>query len=227
MKLLVVIPSTYEYTGICKTFPQLKSLNRHLARGFTGTVMTDFLVTFPGTPAMIGRLMQRTGAASYDLHILAGICGSYRDEYANGQVVRVGHDCFADLGAESTEGFIPAEKLGLFEDDQRPAGAWISDHPGETKKYFARFPVVRGITRNSVTGTLETRSEMVGMFDPDTESMEGAAFFYVCHHENLNFVQLRAVSNRVEPRNRKNWETEKALGNLALELRNLIDELHA
>ena len=36
--------------------------------------------------------------------------------------------------------------------------------------------------------------------------MEGAAFFYVCLKEKVNFFQIRAISNFVEKRNKKNWE---------------------
>jgi futalosine hydrolase len=48
--------------------------------------------------------------------------------------------------------------------------------------------------------------------------MEGAAFFYVCSKENIPFLALRAVSNRVEPRDKAKW-------NIPLALKNLSDEL--
>ena len=45
--------------------------------------------------------------------------------------------------------------------------------------------------------------------------MEGAAFFYVCSMEHIPFIQLRAISNRVELRNRKAWKMDLALANVA------------
>jgi futalosine hydrolase len=55
-------------------------------------------------------------------------------------------------------------------------------------------------------------------YHPDIETMEGAAFFYVCSKENIPFLALRAVSNRVEPRDKAKW-------NIPLALKNLSDEL--
>ena len=49
---------------------------------------------------------------------------------------------------------------------------------------------------------------------PDIESMEGAAFFYVCMMEKIPCVQLRAISNYVERRNKNNWNIPLSLKNL-------------
>ncbi|MCB0705698.1 MAG: hypothetical protein KDC34_10330, partial [Saprospiraceae bacterium] len=51
-------------------------------------------------------------------------------------------------------------------------------------------------------------------YDPDLESMEGAACFYVCMLEGVPFLQIRAISNYVEPRNRDNWEIGLAIDKL-------------
>jgi futalosine hydrolase len=44
--------------------------------------------------------------------------------------------------------------------------------------------------------------------------MEGAAFHYVCLTEKVPFLQLRAVSNYVGERNKKNWNIKLAIENL-------------
>ncbi len=175
---------------------------------------------------MIYHLTKRLAAGRYDLVVLAGICGSYRQEFNGGTVLRVRRDRFADLGAGSPEGFLTAESLGLFGDGEAWSAGWMDDRPGPAQPFLQRLPGVSGITVNTVTGTEETRKEMQGRYDPDTESMEGAAFFYVCRHEKVNFVQLRAVSNPVGPRDRERWEIKAALDALAGELERLITELH-
>ena len=55
-------------------------------------------------------------------------------------------------------------------------------------------------------------------YHPDIETMEGAAFFYVCSREKIPFMALRAVSNIVEPRDREKWNIELALANLSVKL---------
>jgi len=57
------------------------------------------------------------------------------------------------------------------------------------------------------------------------ESLEGAACFYVCMMLKTNVIQLRAISNMVEPRNRSNWKIELAITNLNATLNLLLDEL--
>jgi len=45
--------------------------------------------------------------------------------------------------------------------------------------------------------------------------MEGATFFYICAIEKIPFLAIRAISNKVEPRNKKGWNIPLALNNLA------------
>jgi futalosine hydrolase len=52
-------------------------------------------------------------------------------------------------------------------------------------------------------------------YHPDIETMEGAAFFYVCSRENIPFLAIRAVSNKVELRNREKWNIPLAINNLS------------
>jgi futalosine hydrolase len=44
--------------------------------------------------------------------------------------------------------------------------------------------------------------------------MEGAAFFYACRQMNVHGMQIRAVSNYVEKRNREAWNIGLAIKNL-------------
>jgi len=55
--------------------------------------------------------------------------------------------------------------------------------------------------------------------------MEGATFFYICIREKIPFLALRAVSNKVEPRNRDNWNITLALNNLSEKLYEVITRL--
>jgi futalosine hydrolase len=44
--------------------------------------------------------------------------------------------------------------------------------------------------------------------------MEGAAFFYACREAGVPCLQIRAVSNYVEKRNRDAWQIGLAVKNL-------------
>jgi futalosine hydrolase len=62
-------------------------------------------------------------------------------------------------------------------------------------------------------------------FNPQIESMEGAAVFYVCLKTNINCIQIRTISNNVERRNKNNWNIPLALKNLQNITINLLKEL--
>jgi futalosine hydrolase len=59
-------------------------------------------------------------------------------------------------------------------------------------------------------------------FNPDIETMEGATFFYICSLENIPFLALRAISNKVERRNKINWKIALALNNLSEKLKEVL-----
>ena len=64
------------------------------------------------------------------------------------------------------------------------------------------------------------------MFEPVTESMEGAALHYVCLMENIPFVQIRSISNYIGERNKKKWNMMDSINNLNIELIKLLKMLN-
>ena len=61
--------------------------------------------------------------------------------------------------------------------------------------------------------------------NPQIETMEGAAFFMTCQRFNVECIQLRSISNYVEKRNKSNWDIPKAIKNLNIELKNILNNL--
>ena len=84
---------------------------------------------------------------------------------------------------------------------------------------------VRGITVNKVHGNEKSIKQVQSRLSPDIESMEGAAFFYACKMSKVNFIQIRAISNYVEKRNKNSWQIELALSNLASELKQILNQI--
>ena len=62
-------------------------------------------------------------------------------------------------------------------------------------------------------------------YNPAIETMEGAAFSYICAIEKINFLSLRSVSNLVGERDKSLWNIPLAIENLALSLKILFDRL--
>ena len=158
-----------------------------------------------------------------DLAINAGIAGSYRSEIKIGDVVVPVSDCFADAGIESGEGFRTLAEAGFEDPDRFPykAGKITADNKYITLALKHLKPVL-AITVNSSTGSQLTIDKLLKKFNPDIETMEGATFFYICTGENLPFLALRSVSNRVEPRNKDNWNIPLALDHLSEKLKEFM-----
>jgi futalosine hydrolase len=143
----------------------------------------------------------------YDLVINLGIAGSFDRNIALGEVVEVIEDHLSELGAEDDEIFLPIESLGfgesVFKTDTR-----ISTYADIDLKQ------VTAITVNTVHGHEPSIKKLTGRIQPQLESMEGAAFFHACKQAGVPCLQIRAVSNYVEKRNRDAWQIGLAIKNL-------------
>jgi futalosine hydrolase len=60
---------------------------------------------------------------------------------------------------------------------------------------------------------------------PVVESMEGAAFHYVCLMEKIPFLQLRGISNYVGERNKANWKIRESIDALNQQLIKMINQI--
>ena len=67
---------------------------------------------------------------------------------------------------------------------------------------------------NTVHGNESSIAKIKERLNPQVETMEGAAFLMVCQKEKIPALQLRAISNYVELRNKENWNVALALKNL-------------
>jgi len=157
------------------------------------------------------------------LAINGGIAGSYADEYPIGSVVMPVSDCFADAGIEDGEDFLNLFEAGLSNPDEFPfCNGIIKSENLYVKNAERILKPVKAITVNTATGSDPTRDRLLNKYNPDIETMEGAAFFYICAREKIPFISLRAISNRVERRDRNKWNIPLALENLGGKLEELL-----
>ncbi len=178
------------------------------------TANCKLLITGVGMVATAYALGCELAADNYDLAINLGIAGSFDRGIALGEVVEVITDTLAELGAEDDTVFLPIDQMG-FGDSRFDA----TYQPGELMLPSAKK--VTGITVNTVHGNEASIQKLQQRLNAQTESMEGAAFFYACSQAGVPCMQLRAISNYVEKRNRDAWQIGLAIKNLntyALEL---------
>jgi len=167
----------------------------------------EFLITGVGMVSTAFALGRHLAINQYDLVINFGIAGSFDRNIALGEVVEVVEDQLSELGAEDDEAFLSIETLGfgesVFKTDTR-----LSSYTQLQLKQ------VSAITVNTVHGHESSIQKLTDRIQPQLESMEGAAFFYACKEAGVPCLQIRAVSNYVEKRNRDAWQIGIAIKNL-------------
>jgi len=179
----------------------------------------DRLVSGVGMVATAHSLTRELQSKSYDLAINIGLAGSFDRTFKLGEVVRVVEDIFSELGAEDGENILSLKEMGL-------SGTDILLNLDETMNpHVNKFRKVRGITVNTVHGNEQSIETIQKRLHPQVETMEGAAFFYVCGKEGVSSLQLRAISNYVEKRNGEAWDIPLALANLKTAVTDLLNIL--
>jgi futalosine hydrolase len=218
---ILLVTATSGEAGILKEFPVVSD---HPGRYLTGICEIDLLVTGIGgisTSWSMKKWLDRNPKP--DLAVNAGIAGSYDYSLGIGQVVVPVSDCFADIGIEDGENYYTLGESGLADPDEFPfkKGFIVSDNE-YVDLALTRMQKARAITVNTSSGSAARIESLRRKFNPDIETMEGATFFYICAMEKIPFLAVRAISNKVEPRDRKRWNIDLALMNLEEKLKEII-----
>jgi futalosine hydrolase len=185
----------------------------------------DVVVSGVGMVAAAAQTSRALARTPFDLALNLGICGSFDPALSLGAVVHVVSDTMPELGAEDGDAFLAIDELGF---GQRGApftdGRLVNVAP-PANAALQRLPAVRGITVNTVHGNERSIAETVRRCAPQVESMEGAGFMYAALLHGVPCAQVRAVSNRVERRNRASWKIDDAIANLNRVALEVIDTL--
>lgn len=191
-----------------------------------GDVSIFPLITGVGATMTAFAMARYLGMPDIDLAINAGICGTLSPYLELTEVVEIFEDRFADIGIEEKDGsFTDIFELELHDPNVFPyTNGWISN---VTATYDAQLPRVRGITVNKVHGEQNSITQIKAKYAADVESMEGAAFLMAIKNFDVDGLQIRAISNHVEPRNRANWKVDGAIEKLNDYLINLIGRVGA
>jgi futalosine hydrolase len=219
MRILVVAATEAEVGRLREEFGGESQESRVKSQDLEGddqdsglsTFNFELLITGVGMVATAFALGRHLASNSYDLVINLGIAGSFDKNIALGSVIEVTEDTFAELGAENDNEFLAIETMGFGEGTFYP-----STKLSNLYNLFNNFNLktAKAITVNTVHGNDASIKKVTERLDSQLESMEGAAFFYACHQMNVPCIQIRAVSNYIEKRNRDNWQIGLAVKNL-------------
>ena len=144
----------------------------------------------------------------FDFVIQVGIAGSFHKSLNIGDVVWIKQDMFSDLGADTQDGFLTLPQLGL---EEKTVELNFPETGFSTIPLPHDLPHAVGITSDTIHNREARIHEVFTQYQPDVESMEGAAIMFVCQQMGVPNIQVRAISNFVAPRTRNEWDLDSAL----------------
>jgi futalosine hydrolase len=201
MKLLIIAATFFEIRPFADRLTLAGREGDHLYRYRHYNLEIDILITGVGM-------------------VNAGIAGTFGKAFKLGSVVNVVEDWIPEFGAENGRDFISIFELGFYDPDTHPftQGKLQSTHDPDPAivnlQKLNLLPRVKGITSNTIRGSVESVENIRRTAPADIESMEGAAFLFSCLMEKTPCIQLRSVSNLVEERDKAKWNLPLALKNL-------------
>jgi len=194
----------------------------HFELVYSESLVVDILIAGVGIAAMTYSLTRFLSKNEITFAVLVGISGSYDENLKLGEVVNVMSERFADLGVIGSNSFtdlfemkLRKENIFPFENGRLRNYTLINN---ETVNYLK---IVEANTVNTI------RHEVLSFIQKDSEieSMEGAAFFYVCLQEKVPFIQIRGISNYVGEQNKSKWDIDLAISSLNAIILEFLSEL--
>jgi futalosine hydrolase len=175
----------------------------------------DLLITGVGIPEATFQIASYFALNKISFAIQVGIAGSYKDDVDNGSVVMITEEEFGDIGIEKFSNFGTLFEAGLSSFDRLPykQGKLICNSlenillPDKLKK-------VKGLTINMITSNKTIIQGKREKFNAEVETMESAAFFYCCLKNEIPFLSLRGISNRVGETEKSNWLIKESIQNV-------------
>lgn len=144
-----------------------------------------------------------------DLVLSAGIGGGFAP-LVPGDVAVASSAVFADLGAETADGFTPVSALGFGDERYDVSPALAIELADRTGAHLGAI-----LTVATVTGSAARAQELLARHpDAVAEGMEGAGVAAAARVRGVPFAELRAISNLVGPRDRDAWQIPRALNAL-------------
>ena len=145
--------------------------------------------------------------------IQAGIAGAF-DAGVEGRVYVIKEDGFGDWGVIENGEFKTVFDIKLLKEDEAPFVGGRLQNPNYSLLELSSLEQASAVSVNEIT-TDNDRIHWIQQNHPRlVESMEGAAFHYVCLLKEIPFIQFRSVSNLIGQRDKTKWKMGEAIQNL-------------
>jgi len=205
---ILVVAATY------REIEPLTALNRNV----------ETLISGVGIPSTIYHLTNKLLNKDYNIVIQAGIGGSFSNKNKIGDVLAIQSDAFTDIGVEENKSFKSIFESGFADANQFP---FCNGELVNNTEIFntLKLKKAKAVTVNTINNNKKKTKLLKNTFNAEVESMEGAAFHFVCLQQHVSFIQIRAISNMVGERDKSKWDLKNAIGNLNEELINLIETI--
>jgi futalosine hydrolase len=202
MNILITAATVVELQGIKEKIKLIQNHN------------IDFCITGIGCTFTAYNLTKKLQNAKFDLILNVGIAGSFVKNTEIGTTVIVENEIFGNLGIA-----YPHKFSTFFDENFINENEYPFTNGKLFCKYANRFNAMNlklacGLTVDVASGEQNQIENRKKMFNADIETMEGSAFFYVCLSEKIPFLEIRAISNYIEPRNKNKWNIPLATENL-------------
>lgn len=226
MNILIVSATYLEIEPLLTHFRFVKQINQKLRQYEFKNHRIDVLIPGVGMTYTAYWLGKTLALNRYDAAINIGIAGAFDQNLTIGQVIHIVSDRIAELGAEDGEKFLSLIDMDLLEDEDfvLQNGELINTIAIENR-VASSLQKVKGITVNTTHGDNNSIEKIKQLFQPQVESMEGAAFLYACLLEGIPCLQIRAISNKIERRNKENWNIKLAIKNLTETMLKLLQTI--
>lgn len=220
-----ILPNVKSITEICTMqILIISATEMEIAATRTERDGLQYLITGVGSPACSYHLQEALKNNSYDLVIQAGIGGSFDNKLEMSTVHVIKKDVFADLAIYENGILKTLFDVGFAEPNQQPyTNGWLVNESAILSQIS--LPLANAITVNMVTDKMETIEMYRQSFHPMIESMEGAAFHYVCLQKQIPFLQIRSISNVVGERDKSKWKIKESIRSLNETLIQIVDAL--
>lgn len=159
----------------------------------------------------------------YRLVVNAGIAGGFKGRAAIGAIVFGEHSIVPELGAETPDGQLLAlDTLGFGGETVFPGAfdsfvnAWLAS--------VSEAVVAPILTVSTVTGSTSSTKRLAERFPfAAAEAMEGFAVATAAKAFGIPFIEVRAISNAIGPRDREGWRIPQALQALEQAFRSIVE----
>lgn len=181
---------------------------------YTAGNQLHFLITGMGMMNTAAHLALYSARYNRDFYIDAGICGAFNRQLSIGEVVQISSETYGDFGVENDDTFEDFFDLGFIDKKEDAFQYGLCSPLPSAHLANIGLPKASSITVNKVHGNEKTIAVIQEKYRADTENMEGLAFYYVLQLIQKPGIEIRAISNYVEKRNKDNWDIPGSIRNL-------------